>query len=419
MKILFLNQFFWPDTAATGQLLCDLTDYLSTAGESVDVVCGSANYGRITGAPEPKANIFRLKNSAFSRKVAGRMGSYLSFLVGALWQSMRLSPPDVVVTLTTPPLLSLVGLMIQKFRGAKHIIWEMDVYPDVAIDLGVLKENGLAAKLFGWLADLPRRHADRVIVLGECMRTRLLRHGIAGEKIVVAENWADSDHFTSGEKLTPPSFPLNGGLSVLYSGNFGLAHDPETISKAMLELNSRSKGPDAVRFVFAGGGTWHGWLRNFSREHALGNVVFQPYCERQELGARLASGHIGLVTQKAESLGSAVPSKTYGIMAAGRPILFIGPKDATPARIIERYGCGWQIDCGDVRAVVELLELLNEQPDLVVAAGNRAYAAFIAHYQRSVGVARIASILGSEREAETPARQTQSWAKGLTPKIGS
>lgn len=400
MKILFLNQFYWPDTAATGQLLNDLTEQLAAAGDTVSVICGSASYGAVTGAPPPKVRIYRLKTSSFSRKVAGRMGSYLSFLFGAFWQSLRLSAPDVVVTLTTPPLLSLIGLMIQKLRGARHIIWEMDVYPDVAVDLGVLKPDGIAAKLFGWLADLPRRHADQVIVLGECMRARLVAHGIPASKIVIAENWAGRNEFAEPGRRESP-LVVTDAISILYSGNFGLAHDAKTICTAMAELDNRQTGRNNFRFTFAGGGSGHGWLQNFCRKHKLRNAVFQGYCERQELDARLVSGHIGLVTQKNECLGSAVPSKTYGIMAAGRPILFIGPKESTPARIIEQYNCGWQIECGDVQGLIELLDCLHAQPELIVAAGARAYRAFIAQYQRSIGVSRIMAIIGEEKAVES------------------
>jgi glycosyltransferase involved in cell wall biosynthesis len=402
MTILILNQFFWPDTAATGQLLSDVADSLSENGENVEIICGSASYGVTMNAPKPRVSITRLRNAKFSRKVGGRLGSYLSFLGGALWHGLRRSPPDIVVTLTTPPLVSLIGLMIQKFRGSKHIIWEMDVYPDVAVDVGVLKANGSAARMFGWLADVPRHQADVIIALGECMRTRLIAHGISAHKIVVAENWADRDESDSHSRPPLPVPP--GRLSVLYSGNLGLAHDVETIAGAIAELGNMPAGSDMhqVRFKFAGSGSRQAWLKEFCQERKLHNAEFLPYCERHELSARLASGHIGLVTQKAECLGSAVPSKTYGIMAAGRPILFIGPKASTAAQIIEKYGCGWHLECGDVQGLVELLQSLNRHRELINEAGRRSHAAYITNYQRSVGVSRISAILGARERVKAP-----------------
>ncbi len=403
MKILFLNQFFWPDASATSQLLGDVTSHLTASGRPVSVICGSASYESSTPQTPPDVEIIRLRTSAFSRSRFGRVGSYLSFLAGALWQGFQVSSPDVVVTLTTPPLLSLVGLAIQKLRGASHVIWEMDVYPDVAIDLGVIANGSIAARVFGWLADLPRKQADRVIVLGECMKTRLLAHGIPEEKIFIAENWADSDDVQEGSVLDSlPAAPAP--LSILYSGNFGLAHDAVTVSHALRALHTDNQAAPRIQFTFAGGGSRYSWLRNLCEEEKLTNAAFLPYCERHELGARLASGHIGLVAQKTECLGSAVPSKTYGIMAAGRPILFIGPRTATPARIIERYKCGWQVECGDVEGLTTLLRELDSDRERITEAGERAHRAFVDHYQRSIGVARIARIIGSKSEVKTGAR---------------
>ena len=352
--------------------------------------------------------ITRLTTTSFSRKVGGRMGSYLSFLSGALWHSLR-QRPDVVVTLTTPPLLSLIGMAVQRFRGARHIIWEMDVYPDVAIELGVLRKGGFPAKTFGWLADLPRYRADKVIALGDCMRERLQSHGIAHQKIAVAENWSERDASRPG-RGDIPAFP-EGPLTILYSGNLGLAHDVETVAGAIHGLDAQSvrdglgpEHPNRIRFVFGGAGSRFRWLQEFCRDRQIANTTFMPYCDRAELSRRLESGHIGLVTQKDECLGSAVPSKTYGIMSAGRPLLFIGPQDSTPARIIERYRCGWQIDCNDDRGLMELLRYLNERRDLIVETGIRARNAFETHYKPSVGVPRITEIVldatkGSEKHA--------------------
>lgn len=396
MRILLLNQFFWPDTAATGQLLSDLAEHLATSGETVDVICGSANYGGSNSAPCPKVSICRLPTAAFSRSVAGRLGSYLSFIAGSLWYGLSRPAPDIVVTLTTPPLLSLVGMAIQKLRGARHVIWEMDVYPDIAVDLGVLKRNGLFARAFAWLADLPRRRADCVIALGECMRSRLATHGLAEEKIVVAENWADCDALPGRGRNVQP-FPSEG-LSIVYSGNFGRAHDAETIAGAMAQLN---RPEDGFLFSFGGGGSRQAWMRNFCERNAVGNVRFLPYCERNELMQRLAASDIGLVTQHADSAGCVVPSKSYGIMAAGRPVLFIGPRNSTTGLMIQRYGCGWQIDCNDVQGLVELLRSLRARKELVHAAGERAYQAFVKHYQRSLGVARVAAVLQAGVKRDT------------------
>lgn len=384
MPILLLNQFFWPNTG-TGQFLGDLADHLTASGETVTVICGSSTYGAAevdADSEAPRANVVRLNHTGFNRRLRWRVASYVSFLGRALWAGVTAPKPDVVVTMTTPPLLSLIGFAIQTVRGAKHITWEMDIYPDAALDLGVLKPSSVPAAVFGWLADLPRRRAERIIVLGECMKQRLIAHGISPDKIFIADNWS--------QHLVDRPEPIgHGPLSILYSGNLGMPHDVETIASAAAKCPQND-----FEFTFAGGGSRHEWLQKFCAENSIENVFFESYCSRAQLGERLSSAHIGLVTQREATLGSLVPSKTYGVLAASRPLLFIGPKEATPARIIERHNCGWQIDCGDVEGLVQLLTHLDQNRHLIHEAGARAYQAFLTDYQRDIGVARVAAILG-------------------------
>jgi len=268
-------------------------------------------------------------------------------------------------------------------RATRHYIWEMDLYPDIAVDMGFLSPHSPLTRIVRWVFDFARRRADGVIALGDEMKDRLIAHGIPPEKIHVCENWAD------GRDIVPLPFP-KGPLTIYYSGNLGLVHDVETILEAMRHFRNDAR----FRFLFAGGGSRRTRFEASCREHSIGNVLFGPYCDRADLGTRLAQGHIGLVTQRPESLGSVVPSKTYGIMAAGRPILYIGPKQATPARIIEKHRCGWQIEPGDATGLVELLETLCNRPDLIAHAGRLARQAFEQQYDRPIAVARFCSILG-------------------------
>jgi glycosyltransferase involved in cell wall biosynthesis len=231
--------------------------------------------------------------------------------------------------------------------------------------------------------DDARRQADGIIALGECMRQRLIRRGIPGGRIHVADNWAD------GAEIHPLPFPAGGPLRILYSGNLGLAHDVDTFRAVIHHFRSDSR----FQFAFAGAGPRRPALELFCRENA--NVSFAGYRPRHELNAAFGDCHIGLVTQKPATLGSVVPSKTYGLMAAGRPILYIGPRDATPARIIERFQCGWQIDPGDARAAIELLEYLAANPALIHTAGALGREAFLKHYDLPIGVARICSLLAA------------------------
>ena len=393
MRILLLNQFFWPDAAATGQLLTDVARELAARGCSVTAVCGASPYAQSNGTGAPPAAILRAPSLPFRRSTAGRLLSYFTFLAAAAWHGLRIPKPDAILTLTTPPGLPVLGALLARLRGARHTIWEMDVYPDVAIALGVLPARSPLTRALRYALDLPRRHAAGIITLGECMAERLAARGAPAAKIHVAENWAD------GAKIRPAPFP-SGPLTVLYSGNLGLAHEVHTVRDAILRLRS----DDRFRFVFAGGGPARDALERFCRDHSLHRVSFRPYCDLPALGRTLAQGHLGLVTQKSETLGCVVPSKVYGIMAAGRPVLFIGPRDATPARILRKFRCGWHIDCRDVDGLIALLDRLARQPDELRAAGARARAAFEEHYDLPEGAGRICEILGLQAQEHVLAR---------------
>jgi glycosyltransferase involved in cell wall biosynthesis len=399
MQILVINQFFWPDTAATAQLLTDVTRGMDPTVHAVTVLCGMPDYGAVDMDCPPGVRITRSAGLAFSRGKTGRLVSYASFFAVAAVRGVWGPKPALVLTLTTPPLISLLGTLLKSLRGSRHFIWEMDLYPDIAVDLNVMKPRSVVTRLIGTVADFSRKRADGIIALGDDMKARLIARGIPEHKIIVAENWAD------GCEIVPAPFQ-EGPLVVHYSGTFGLAHEEHTITGAMRQLRDDSR----FRFVFAGGGARRKRLEKFCRAEGIGMAEFRPYARRSELGRSLAEGHVGLVTQVAETMGAVVPSKTYGIMAAGRPFLYIGPQGATPARILEGHGCGWRVEPGDTAGLVRLLERLEQDRSLVREAGGRARRAFEQFYDKPIGVERILSILGV---SEIP-RPNPAFA-GITP----
>jgi glycosyltransferase involved in cell wall biosynthesis len=382
VRLLLINQFFWPDTAPTGRFLLDVARAVEP-GVEVTAICGASHYGTEDDTPKPDVRILRPSNARFSRTIPGRLLSYASFLAGAVFAGFRVGRPDTVLTLTTPPLTSVFGRILKLSRGCRHYIWEMDVYPDIAVDLGALKRNSMLACLIGALADWSRRNADGIIVLGEEMKARLLARDIPEHKIHVVENWADS------AEISPQPF-REGPLTVHYSGNFGLAHDFETIAAAIRHF---ANNPD-FQFVFAGGGSRREQMQTLCQEIKIANVHFRDYSSRAELSTSLAEGHLGLVTQLSQTSGAIVPSKTYGIMAAGRPILYIGPRDTTPARLIAKHQCGWQIDPGDTSALITVLDRLSSERTLLSESGTRSRQAFEQSHDREMSTARIVKILG-------------------------
>jgi glycosyltransferase involved in cell wall biosynthesis len=402
-RIIVISQFFGPDQSAVGQLLADFANGASEAGHDVRVICGADDYASEDVAARGIAqrensesaaelpsdcgsiHVARVRTATFSQSKLKKLLSYATFYAGAVWRALRVSKPDVVVTLTAPPGLAWIGWLVQQIRGCRHVAWEMDLYPDIAIALDIP-----VARWTSTMLDFPRRRADVVIAPGDCMKIRLLQHRIPENRIVVAENWAD------GRTIFPLPFPAPRPLRILYSGNLGLAHDVATIRAVMVQLANHSD----FQFVFAGGGLARMELIEFCHERGIDNASFPGYVRLEDLGASLAECHVGLVTQKLSTLGAVVPSKIYGLMAAGRPVLFIGPPEATPALLIRQFECGWHFDCGDDAGVSAFLLRLVEDPEELRRKGQNSREAFIASYDRPAGVARVMRALGLEAQSD-------------------
>lgn len=407
MRILLINQFFWPEMAPTSVLLTDFVHFLDTQGHDVTVICGASGYAGVEASARPNAKVIKVPTLKFGRSHAARLLSYASFLVIAFAKAFCIASPDVVVTMTTPPLTSLIGACLNKLFGVKHYIWEMDMYPDVAVDLGVVASTSLFARTIGYLADWGRSHSDRIIALGDCMKNRLIARGVPADKIRIAGNWADGDLFKPVTRTLECS-----QLTVLYTGNLGMGHDVDTLSQTMLALLSECR----LRFVFVGGGERMTALQSFCEKNSLGNVQFRPYVTRERCNEIMKTADIGLVTQNPDCVGSIVPSKFYSIAAAGLPILYIGAAHATPARLIEQFQCGWFVPAGKPQVLESLLRRLADDRAQVLQLGEAALAAFRELWDRPVALQHLAEML--DLTARISATSVQSDAAQASTMVG-
>jgi len=386
VRILIFNQFFWPDVAPTGQYLCDLARHLAAQGHEITVVCSRGSYAHSDGDGQdpPPVKVIRVPGLPYRRGTLARLVSYSTFFAGTLWYEFRVPRPDMVLTMTTPPLLAVAGAIMKAVRGPSHFIWEMDLFPEALVTTGAMPECGLVVRILQWIQNSVRRRADGIIALGPCMRTRLVAGGTPAHLVHVAENWAD------GRAISANQSRGAGPLNILYSGNLGVTHDINTIADAMHHFRNDSR----FVFTFAGGGVGRARLESLCKAKDIQNVRFLPYVNRENISEHLGQADLGLVTELPACIGTVVPSKVYGLMAAARAILFIGPKAATPSLLIQRFQCGWQIEPGDVRTLIDLLDGLPASREELEARGQRAREAFDKHYDLPHGVARVAAALG-------------------------
>ena len=331
MKVLLLNQVFWPDVAATAQHGHDLGRYLAQHGVQVTALASRSLYSE-TGKALPREGgvdgirIVRAGQSVFGKRgLATRAFDFISFYLAAMWKAIWLPRQDIVVCFTTPPFIAFVGILLRWLKGTKVVCWTMDLYPDVPVAAGVLRRGSLAYSLFDAVDRFSLRHADRVVVLGRCMQQRLLEKGVDPKRMEVINVWADGDEVsvrpTEGNALRA-QWGVGDRFVIEYSGNFGIGHDGDTMYRAM----QATRADDSIRWVIVGGGTKRGELEEFVLSNDIVNAVLKPYQPREGLGELLSLGNVHLVSIAGNFSGLLVPSKFYGVLAAARPVLYVGPR---------------------------------------------------------------------------------------------
>lgn len=408
MAIIFLNRFFYPDHSATSQLLSDLAFELDSEAHDVCVITSRQRYDNPQMELPPSETIrgvtvYRVATTRFGRHVLiGRAIDYLTYYISASFKLLLLvRKGDIVVAKTDPPMMSVLVSPICWLRRARFVNWLQDVFPEVAQELGV--GRGAAAKfayrIMRFLRDRSLRSADVNAVLGERMSEKLMSLGVQPDRIVVTPNWADAKiHPVEREaNALRQQWGLSDAFVVGYSGNLGRAHEYGTLIDAIAFVEAsqhHDTGSSAheIAWLFIGGGALFETFKAAVAERNLKSVRFEPYQPRERLSESLSAADVHLVSLLPEMEGLIVPSKFYGIAAAGRPTIFIGDHDGEIARILSKHSCGLTVPVKDGAALAQAVLKLASDPDAVAAMGQRARVLSEQSYSFAKAMARWRAI---------------------------
>lgn len=398
-RLLFINQYYWPDHASTAQHLTDLVEELATEERECHVLCGQGTYK--PGAPRPPkyevrngVHIHRVPATSFGRRnTLARMIDYLSFYARAFLLALFLPRFDAVVTLTTPPIIGLVGTILRRLKGSRHLYWSMDLHPDASLALGRMSRSNAVVAALAWLSDFVYRQADKVVVLGPYMADRITAKGARADRIAQVPVWSRRDEVYP---LPREGHPLRASLGLadkfvaMYSGNLGLAHSFGEFLEAARRLRDR----DDIVFLYVGGGPRLSEVRAAKENEGLDNIRLMDYFPREQLHISLSVADVHLISMRREMTGIVVPGKLYGVMASGRPALFVGPEHCESADTVRQADCGLTVRLEDVDGLVEGLTRLAESPALVQQMGARGRAAFLAGYEKTACCAQWNALVG-------------------------
>jgi putative colanic acid biosynthesis glycosyltransferase WcaI len=395
MRVLLLNLYYPPDTSATAKMAATVAEALS-ARHKVTVLCGRPSYDPTERRPwrlsqtelAGRVRIARVGSTDYPRfQMKRRVLNYLSYVALAIPRALFLRC-DVVLAMTDPPFEGIVGAIVAMLKGKPYVYNIRDMYPDMAVG-GAIVEPGLLARFWEKLHRWALRRATRVIVLGEDMRARIIAKGVEAARIEIVRDGTD---------ILPPDAPeplLDGEIIrtirgnfrfvLLHAGNLGFYGAWETLITAVRELEA-----DGIGLVFVGEGAQRAHIEALAREAK--NVRFLPFFPANKIPSVLAAADAHVITVKRGLEGVVVPSKMYGILAAGKPILVVAPAETDAASLGAKFGFAVSADPDRPEEVAASIRLLVSDQAIVQTMG-RAARAVAADYDRVKELQKFVNII--------------------------
>ena len=343
MKFLLLNQTFHPDTASTAQHLAELAAALIERGHEVTVVTGRRAYDNPENSFPARetwhsVRIHRVFSTGFGKRTKWRRAAdFASFIVSCVCRLALLPRHDVVVALTTPPLISFIGAWRARLWRAGFCYWVMDFNPDEAVAAGWLRTESAAYRILDRMSRFSLQNAHRIIALDDFMRDRIAAKNVLPDKISVIPPWSH-DGAVRFDPAGRSSFRAAHGLEnkfvVMYSGNHSPVHPLDTLMQAADLLKSDA----SIVFCFIGGGSEFQRVRKWAAKGDRKNVLCLPYQPLEQLAASLSAAEAHVVVMGARFVGLVHPCKIYNILAVGAPVIYIGPNPSHVTRILDSLG---------------------------------------------------------------------------------
>ena len=398
MRILLINQTFYPDVAATAQHGHDLARHLVAEGHEVSVIAYRSIYGKAGPALPARDTVDGIEIHRVGRSIYGKAGllarttDFAIFYLHTVVRALTLPKHDVCICFTTPPFIALLGLLLRILRGTRFVYWVMDLYPDVLVSTGVLRERSLTTRLLDWVNGLALRGADATVVLGRCMERRVLDKGVAPGSLERINVWSDLDErpeIARSDNAYRREWSVGDRVLVMYSGNFGIGHDVATFVDGMERLASDPR----ILFAFVGDGKRKPELIAELRRRGLANFVEADYQPRERLAELLSAADVHLASMQDGWAGVMVPSKLYGTLAVGRPVIWVGSEESEAALVIKEAECGRAVRPGDGAAFADAVRTLASDEPLRAAMGARARQAMFDRWDARHALARWSQLL--------------------------
>jgi glycosyltransferase involved in cell wall biosynthesis len=390
-RVLVLNQYYWPGVEATAHLLAELCEALADEFD-VTVVTGMVAGADEAGRTEKDGvHIVRVGSTAYDRsRLALRAANYLTYLGLSFWEGLKAERPDVVLCMTDPPVIADVAMLVARRFDVPLVVVSQDVFPEVAVALKRL-DNPALVELLRLATRTYLKRADRVVAIGDTMRERLVAKGADGSRIVVIPNWTDTSDLEPRprDNAWAREHGLADAFVVMHSGNIGHAQDLDTLIRAATFLRDL----DALRVVLIGGGARRDELKQLARLLEVEQVVFMGYQPRELLAESLSAADVHVVGLARGLSGYVVPSRLYGVLAVGRPVLAAAEPDSETAKVIEAVGAGVVVPPGRPELLARAIRKAHDGEYDLEEMGRRGREWVTGEGDSRVAIARYRTLL--------------------------
>ena len=389
-RLLVLNQYYWPGKEATANLLTELCEALAQDYD-VTVVTGATHASLPARELRNGVEIVRVHSTAYDRtRLSRRAANYFTYLLGAIREGLASPRPDVVICMTDPPFIGAAAELVAKRFRVPMLVISQDVFPEIAVKLGRLR-NPVVTGVLGLVVTSYLRFADRVVVIGETMERRIVAKGVDPARVRVISNWADAEKVRPQPHDSPwaRKHGLAGKFVVMHFGNVGHAQDLDTLVRASTLLRDL----DDLVVAIIGVGARLQELTTLADVVEADKVRFLPWQDYERRELPISAAHVHVVGLARGLAGYIVPSRMWGVLAAGRPVIAAAEDDSETAKVVRETGCGVVVRPGDPLQLAEAIRAFHDGAYDLAEMGRRARAYAESETDRSIAVARYRQVL--------------------------
>jgi len=394
-----VTELYYPEETSTGYYLTRIAEGLTVDFE-VRVLCGQPNYSaRGTKAPKrevhKKVEIFRAGGTTLDKNIiVFRLINMLTLSISVFFKAMRyIRKGDKILVVTTPPSLPFITAFASLIKGAGYILLIHDNYPEILVAAKKTKENSFFVETLNYFNRWLYKYANKIIVCGRDM-FELVKKKTEGLDIPIEtiQNWAELENvkpFPRDENQLLKELEIEDKLVFLYAGNMGYPNDLESI----LECADKLKADDRFCFVFLGAGVKRKWLEKEIQEKSLKNVKLLASRPRSEQNIFLNACDVAIVTLVKKMWGVSMPSRTYNILAAGKPILALTEKDSEIAKVVEEDSVGWTVPPNEPEKLLQKIFEIYENKEKFAEMGNNARQSALKKYSLETALEKYKAAL--------------------------